>query len=463
MADISKITLPSGNTYDIKDAVARQQIAGGIGFVIVWTVTDYASSTAPDSAKLATIPDGITVHYNNGASSATGTLTASSDTVGNFYLIYSKTQVGSGDMYNEYVTVANGSSYFWEKIGDTQVDLSGVVTDVTIASTDSVIGSNATFTVTQPTITLASAAGPGDITYVESIPQVGLATLVSGGGTSWNSKDTVTAVTGVTDSTTKISATASITGKTGSAASSVTPSTENLDTTTIYGVTNSTTSVTGVQSSTTTASKATVGTSQTTADGTTTSHQGTSASPQATYNTYILGDVSVSNEILSIKGITLDTQTTPQYTFADVIVPIKDASATTVPIKASAATVATGTTSNAGTGDPVTVGVSVGDTITVVTAAPTITLSSGSTGDVTVMTGTTTSTDNVIGSDATFTNTQPTVTIMLSDEGDVAVSGDPTIKNLSATATNGNVAWNSKDTKTPIHSLTVTKGSSVGE
>lgn len=29
MADISKITLPSGNTYDIKDAVARQAIAGG--------------------------------------------------------------------------------------------------------------------------------------------------------------------------------------------------------------------------------------------------------------------------------------------------------------------------------------------------------------------------------------------------------------------------------------------------
>lgn len=29
MPDISKITLPSGNTYDIKDAVARELIAGG--------------------------------------------------------------------------------------------------------------------------------------------------------------------------------------------------------------------------------------------------------------------------------------------------------------------------------------------------------------------------------------------------------------------------------------------------
>ena len=32
MADISKITLPSGHTYEIKDAVARQMISGGVSF-----------------------------------------------------------------------------------------------------------------------------------------------------------------------------------------------------------------------------------------------------------------------------------------------------------------------------------------------------------------------------------------------------------------------------------------------
>ena len=122
MADISKIILPSGNEYDIKDAVARQAIAGGIGFVIVWTQNDWASSTAPDSAKLATIPAGVTVHYNSGASTATGTLVAGESTIGNFYLIYSTTQIGSKDVYNEYVTVSSGG-YFWEKIGDTAVDL----------------------------------------------------------------------------------------------------------------------------------------------------------------------------------------------------------------------------------------------------------------------------------------------------------------------------------------------------
>ena len=34
MADISKIKLPSGNTYNIKDAVARDMIAGGVSFNI---------------------------------------------------------------------------------------------------------------------------------------------------------------------------------------------------------------------------------------------------------------------------------------------------------------------------------------------------------------------------------------------------------------------------------------------
>lgn len=48
MPDISKITLPSGTTYDIKDATARQSIAGGVSYVGVTTtaLTD-GSSTNP--------------------------------------------------------------------------------------------------------------------------------------------------------------------------------------------------------------------------------------------------------------------------------------------------------------------------------------------------------------------------------------------------------------------------------
>ena len=37
MAEISKITLPSGTTYDLKDATARAAIAGGTSFLGVTT------------------------------------------------------------------------------------------------------------------------------------------------------------------------------------------------------------------------------------------------------------------------------------------------------------------------------------------------------------------------------------------------------------------------------------------
>ena len=148
MADISKIKLPSGNEYDIKDAVARQMISGGVSFNIVWTAADYASTTVPTTAKLATIPAGVVVYFNNGANSSTGTLAAGNETIGKFYLVYSKTQAGTLDAFDEYVTVGE-STKSWEKIGDTLIDLSGVVTNVTLnKQTDTVIGSNATLSIT---------------------------------------------------------------------------------------------------------------------------------------------------------------------------------------------------------------------------------------------------------------------------------------------------------------------------
>lgn len=48
MADISKITLPSGTTYDIKDAVARNAMAGGVHVrgVTTTAITDGATTTS---------------------------------------------------------------------------------------------------------------------------------------------------------------------------------------------------------------------------------------------------------------------------------------------------------------------------------------------------------------------------------------------------------------------------------
>ena len=455
MADISKIVLPSGNEYDIKDAVARQAIAGGIGFMIVWTQTDWASSTAPDAAKLATIPKDVTVHYNSGASTATGTLVAGESTIGNFYLIYSTTQIGSKDMYNEYVTVSSGG-YFWEKIGDTEVDLTGVVTDVSINSTghtDTVIGTDSTFTITQPTVGLEtgatagtgvisvatgitsvtdpsvtlseeSATATGRVGYVKSVSTTKLSASASGGAVS-ASGDSVTALTGLgTPSTT-------------SAASSVTPTTKKLATTTITGVSGST-AITPVESRT----------SQTTADGTGT---------ESTNNADWLKGLSVTGETLTIGAATLDTQTTYSAGAPRASLNVPTAASSTT-------TVATGSTTTTGSGADVVTDVSVGDTVTVVTgySSPT--------------------TDTVLGTASAFSVTNPSITIASGSSGDVTVatggttkymaaaaSGTavtPTTTNVKATASGANTAWNNKDSVTVLKSdttLNVTKGTNSGE
>lgn len=93
MADISKITLPSGSTYTIKDEVARAAASAGLQIVVV-----KAGETWPDP---------------------------SASTMGKLYL-RAETGQESGT-YVEYVTVDNGASatprYVWEKIGTTATDL----------------------------------------------------------------------------------------------------------------------------------------------------------------------------------------------------------------------------------------------------------------------------------------------------------------------------------------------------
>ena len=530
MAEISKIKLPSGNEYDIKDAVARQMIAGGVSFNIVWTQTDYASSTAPTNDKLATIPAGVSVYYNNGASSSTGTLVASDDTVGKFYLIYSKTQSGTLDMFDEYATITNGSAKVWEKIGDTLIDLSGLVTNVTLnKSTDTVIGSDATFTVTQPTITLATDAssGTGKVQVATGVSNTTkyLGATATGGATAWNSKDAKTALTGVKTNNTNVSATATgggaswnskdaktvltgvktnntnvkATASGGGAAwnskdaktvlTSVTATQSNLATST----------VTGVQASTTTASKATAAATQTTATG------GSNAS---TTNTDWLKGISVSSECLTFGAATMATQSTTQFTFSNVTVPIKNTSATTVATgqlvaSGGGATIATNVSSNtasvigsdatftntqptialasgatAGTGViSLAYGAAangtasvIGGSATFTNTQPTIALASGATaGDGVISlaySAAANGTASVIGSSATFSVTQPTISLAQNDStatGRAAVltGSTATTTYIKATAASGNVAWNSKDQVTVLTSstsITVTKG-----
>ena len=200
MADISKITLPSGNTYEIKDAVARQMISGGVSFVTAWDGT-----SAP---VVADIPEGVVVTYQG--TEYTGTLGADDAQAGAFYLVKSTTQAGgSEDVYDEYVPTGTTGSKTWEKIGDTQIDLTDVVTGVSLTKqTDVVLGEGTTFTNGSSNVIFGThpsdeVLGTGTTFSTTVTPTTtNVKATASGGGTAWNSKDSVTAVTGYANPTT---------------------------------------------------------------------------------------------------------------------------------------------------------------------------------------------------------------------------------------------------------------------
>lgn len=372
---IEQITLPSGNSYYIADREIRdvvdalsQTVAGGVSYMIAWDGTS--------TPTVGNIPAGVVVTYND--DDYTGTMNANNATPGAFYLVKSGTAVDGKDVYDEYVPVGSDGNKSWEKIGDTQIALADVVTDVFLSKqTDTVIGTDATFTVTQPTIALSTGAtaGIGVVSVATGITSAN----ATGGGTSWNSKDQKTVVT-------------SYPGVTGSAASSVTPTTKKLATTTVTGVNGSTTPSV-VQGRT----------SQTTATG---------AGTASTTNTDWLKSISVSNGVLTIGAATMNTQTTYSANApSSITVPTAAANATTV---------ATGGTTTGGSGADIVTDVEVGDTVTVLTGLGTPT------------------TTTVVGSSATFTNTQPIITVT------------PTTTNIKAIASGANTQWNSKDSVTVL-------------
>lgn len=233
MADISKITLPSGTTYDLKDAWAREHISAmsGISFDIVWD-----GQSAP---VVADIPAGVSVVYNG--TTYKGTKAASTANTGVFYLVYSATQKGTADAFDEYVMIGDASAGTarWECIGNTQVDLSDLgnlaykdtvtlnkstataLTGVKVSqqpviakpttTTKTVLGASTTFTVSKPNVTLntestkigVSLTGGGVTTKDSSfITSIGAASKddVLGANTTFT--------TTVTPTTTKISASA---------------------------------------------------------------------------------------------------------------------------------------------------------------------------------------------------------------------------------------------------------------
>lgn len=159
---IYQITLPSGSTYDIADLVARAAATG-----VSFELCTEASNT----------PYGV--QWSSGGTTITGTLAASSSTTGKFYLVPATTQIGN-DIFAEYVTVVDGNTYSWEKIGTTDIDLSnlgslaykdsasGSYTPAGSIAVNAASGSGTSYTpegtVAAPTISVASAGSTASVT-----------------------------------------------------------------------------------------------------------------------------------------------------------------------------------------------------------------------------------------------------------------------------------------------------------
>lgn len=196
MSVISSITLPSGNTYELKDAYARQLLAGGLQYIVCW---DGASAPV-----VANIPAGVVVTYND--TNYTGTKAASTAEPLAFYLVHSSTQAGQSDYYDEYGVIRSGTegsyTYTWEKVGDTLLDLSDLGAlaykdnvSLSKGSGDNVLGEDTTFTAASSSV---SFAGGSTDTFVKSYPGT-TSKLVTTSVTGTNGTETVAVVSSKTE------------------------------------------------------------------------------------------------------------------------------------------------------------------------------------------------------------------------------------------------------------------------
>lgn len=124
MADISKITLPSGSTYDIKDAVARAAIAGGmLAFVGVPSKLysgDTGTTEVPTTTGTGAFADGNTT-VKRVKLAAAANIRGTSYAAGDVYTIQNGDTIIVGN--KEYVatvaTSGNSTTVTWHEFGDT--------------------------------------------------------------------------------------------------------------------------------------------------------------------------------------------------------------------------------------------------------------------------------------------------------------------------------------------------------
>lgn len=374
MAEISKITLPSGNTYEIKDATAREMISGGISFIVAWDGT-----AAP---VVANVPKGVVIIYNS--TTYTGTMEASAAQAGAFYLVKSSTQVGVKDVYDEYVVVDIGGTKEWEKLGDTQVDLSDVVMGVELnKQTDVALGEATTFTMNQPSISVTpSTTYLGASASGTAVGANGTASAITGFG-EHSTSEFVTSVSA--DMTKKLVTTSipNVTGNSNVTVPNITANTSvtankstwsftmgtgaNAETLVIGGGNGSDVTATNTTLGTAaTASKVTLGTAITAATGAVAT-TGTGAA--------VATDVTIGDTASAITSLGTPTKAT-------VLTGVKVTAQPTIVLASNSATatgrvqVATGISSASASGGSITVGTN--DKVTTLTNGTSITVTKGS-------------------------------------------------------------------------------------
>lgn len=169
MADISKITLPGGQTYDIKDAVARAAIEA-IGDCVYWigvttdAITDGASTptsvTITGSDSPVTPKKGGMVQYNG------------------------EEFIWSGEAWQS-VGKNNFGALAFKSSAETTYEPTGTVTAGTATATTTTetvnsitdVGSMPTYTVSSDTLVITAGVAPTkgtDVTVVKSIDKIDL-------------------------------------------------------------------------------------------------------------------------------------------------------------------------------------------------------------------------------------------------------------------------------------------------
>jgi len=402
---IKEVTLPSGNTYWLKDDEVRQWIGDG-------TTSGAEKRISDAEAEIQKLSNAT--HWLGVTTTAlTDGSTTNPITIGGESVTAVSGDIVQDSNGNEYIF--NGTA--WQALGSSVGTLKAFAYADTGSVTITPDGQNLASAVTFSGGTTDSVLG-ADTTFTNASSSVSFGAHT----TATVLKSDVTATVPKTSSTTKylkatVGNAAVGVATDGSAITGLgSPSTASV-VKSYPGATSKlvTSSVTGVQSSTTTASKATAGTavSVATTDTAVTVANGSLGTETSTRtaDTPMWG-ATVSNEVLSFTFKPISTTsvtpaksngTITPYTFADVTVPIKAADATTV---------ATGSLDANGSGDSVMTGLGTASTETVVTgyASP--------------------STDTF--AKTVSVTTQPTVTLSEEDTSDT-----DTVPVVSAVSTSG--------------------------